>query len=1005
MLSRIFAPIGNHPIPRWFFVFVVVFFALIHVDVAGALTLTSTVTTATSVNAVANGSIPLSATVTSTSVVNEGTVTFSVYADSALTIQVGSSVSGTVTSGAASANFAPISTIGRYYLKAAYHDALGTFADSSDTTHTVSIFAQPTHTLTVGTANDVIPNANCYTTCALRTAIEYASAGDSIQFDPSLNGLVIRLSNGVLTLAVVTANPNPIGNGSASLAITGPGSTVLKVSANNSGRVFYINAGITATFDSINIADGNYSGTTKGGGGIYNAGTLTLSNDTLFGNIINNTSFGGGGGGRIENEGTLNIINSTITGNSALSSAGGGIQNDGTLTVTNSTVTANVVSGYQNAGGIYSTAGTLTISNSSISNNSSYQGQGIGIYAQGTTVTITNSAIVGNTAYSGYDGGIYNGNTSTMTINGSTIANNRSGYAGGGGIGNSGMLTITNSTIADNSTTFGGGGINNDGVLTVSDSTIYQNSGVDGGGISNNAGYRMNLLSDIVASNGYYNDISNSGVLNSLGYNVISKVSNVTGFIASDQLNVDPLLLPLGNYGGALQTLLIPVGSPAYEHGYCGGNSFNTPPAPAVTTDERIVNRKAATPGCDSGAFEETFTFTPASLPSGIAGNPYSNQTITASDVVGASSNFVISSGTLPPGLSLNVNGVLSGTPTTAGIYAFTVTAQDSSGFWGAIRYSITILSPTPTPTNTPTSTFTPSNTPTATPTNTPTSTPTLTPTPGPKDTIGIYRASVGTFYLRRVNGTGFADYTVPYAPFGTASVLPLAGDWNGDGVDTVGVLNTTNGLFNLTDSYLAPYTTTEQFVLGNPGDQPYAGRWDNTISHDGVGVFRPSNGLLYLKDQLTTGYADHTMVLGIPGDQGIAGDWDGNGFDSPGVYRPANNTFYMTNQVCNCAVYADYTTTFGSGGPGALGFAGDWTGISHVGVGLYVNGAVALKNYPYTGSSPDLAFLFGTTGDQPIAGYWGAGNGGVEHPGGVLVPPTLAPVPSIGNPSDSLGD
>src|SRR5579864_617062 len=136
LLRCIFTPPGNQPLLRWVFVFVVVSYALIQVSAASALTLTSTVTTAANVNTVVNVSIPLSATVTSTSVVSEGTVTFSVYADSALTTQIGSSVSGTVTNGSASANYAPISGIGRYYLKAAYHDSLATFADSSDTTHT-----------------------------------------------------------------------------------------------------------------------------------------------------------------------------------------------------------------------------------------------------------------------------------------------------------------------------------------------------------------------------------------------------------------------------------------------------------------------------------------------------------------------------------------------------------------------------------------------------------------------------------------------------------------------------------------------------------------------------------------------------------------------------------------------------------------------------------------------------------------------------------------------------
>ncbi|MBX3065175.1 MAG: hypothetical protein KF726_19500 [Anaerolineae bacterium] len=66
--------------------------------------------------------------------------------------------------------------------------------------------------------------------------------------------------------------------------------------------------------------------------------------------------------------------------------------------------------------------------------------------------------------------------------------------------------------------------------------------------------------------------------------------------------------------------------------------------------------------------------------------------------------------------------------------------------------------------------------------------------------------------------------------------------------------------------------------------------------------MFRPSNGLICIKNALTTGFCRlHDEVLGNPGDVGIAGDWDDDGKDGPGVYRPgASPQFYLTNQVCN---------------------------------------------------------------------------------------------------------
>src|SRR5262249_14820865 len=152
------------------------------------------------------------------------------------------------------------------------------------------------------------------------------------------------------------------------------------------------------------------------------------------------------------------------------------------------------------------------------------------------------------------------------------------------------------------------------------------------------------------------------------------------------------------------------------------------------------------------------------------------------------------------------------------------------------------------------------------------------------------------TFYLKLHNSTGFADVTVSY---GYSHTYPVVGDWVGQGFDTIGILDQSNGLFDLRNNN-TPGSPNEQLVLGNPNDVPLSGRWSVSATHAGVGVFRPSNGLIYLRSTLTSGFADYTMVLGVPGDDGVAGDWNGKGFDSPGVFRPSNITFYLSNQVKN---------------------------------------------------------------------------------------------------------
>jgi large repetitive protein len=72
-----------------------------------------------------------------------------------------------------------------------------------------------------------------------------------------------------------------------------------------------------------------------------------------------------------------------------------------------------------------------------------------------------------------------------------------------------------------------------------------------------------------------------------------------------------------------------------------------------------------------------TITVSPATLPDGTYNSDYS-QTVTASGGTTAYT-FAVTSGSLPPGLSLSSTGVLSGMPSAAGNYNFSITATDSS--------------------------------------------------------------------------------------------------------------------------------------------------------------------------------------------------------------------------------------------------------------------------------------------------------------------------------------
>ncbi len=86
-----------------------------------------------------------------------------------------------------------------------------------------------------------------------------------------------------------------------------------------------------------------------------------------------------------------------------------------------------------------------------------------------------------------------------------------------------------------------------------------------------------------------------------------------------------------------------------------------------------------------------TLIVSPPTLPNGVVGVSYTNQTFTAAGG-SAPYNFAVSSGTLPTGVNL-VGDTLSGTPTSSGPFNFTITATDNLGCQGSKGYTVTISS------------------------------------------------------------------------------------------------------------------------------------------------------------------------------------------------------------------------------------------------------------------------------------------------------------------------
>ena len=114
-----------------------------------------------------------------------------------------------------------------------------------------------------------------------------------------------------------------------------------------------------------------------------------------------------------------------------------------------------------------------------------------------------------------------------------------------------------------------------------------------------------------------------------------------------------------------------------------------------VLTDNNLNNSSVTQTIAVNGTGNSgvSIVLSPSSLPLPVIGIAY-NQTITVS---GGTSPYTLTviSGSLPTGLSLSTNGVLSGTPTAVGSFTFSIQATDATSATGSQSYSVTIAAPT----------------------------------------------------------------------------------------------------------------------------------------------------------------------------------------------------------------------------------------------------------------------------------------------------------------------
>jgi hypothetical protein len=240
---------------------------------------------------------------------------------------------------------------------------------------------------------------------------------------------------------------------------------------------------------------------------------------------------------------------------------------------------------------------------------------------------------------------------------------------------------------------------------------------------------------------------------------------------------------------------------------------------------------------------------------------------------------------------------------------------------------------------------------------------------------IGTYTA--GAWYLD-TNGNGLWESGVDTKrQFGMANDIPVTGDWNGDGTIDIGVFRNINDVgywyldSNGSGSWDAGSDQKLQFGKGN--DIPVAGDWNGDGITE-VGVFRNADGFgwWYLDSNGNAAWdagIDQKLQFGIGTDVPVPGDWNGDGVTDLGVYRNINGVGYWYldsngNRAWDHGV--DQKLQFGLASD--LPVTGDWNNDGNLDLGIYRAGRWYLDaNGNGRWDAGDHIFNFGTAVMSPV--------------------------------------
>ena len=235
------------------------------------------------------------------------------------------------------------------------------------------------------------------------------------------------------------------------------------------------------------------------------------------------------------------------------------------------------------------------------------------------------------------------------------------------------------------------------------------------------------------------------------------------------------------------------------------------------------------------------------------------------------------------------------------------------------------------------------------------------TPPPASADGVGAFDPTSAAWHLRTRGG----DPTVFF--FGDIGAVPVVGDWDGDGIDTVGTFDSATATVSLRNTNTAGEADVS-YRVGEPGDVPLAGDFDGD-GVDSISVFRPSDGFVYIYNASGSEVGEPAATYAPAGgtERLVAGDFDGDTRDTIAAWDPATGTVIASTP--GGAMASEFTLSTA----GSHIIAGDWTGDGQDSTGTFdAEAAVVHLRYANADGAADESYSWGSSTWVPVAGHFG---------------------------------